>query len=76
MLLSDDFLVLDEAQTVAQVATQHFGQRITSYGLDRLLKRIFNPRNRYGLLGLWVRLPTAMKWNAPSPPHKPFYRYQ
>ncbi len=51
VLLSDDFVVLDEAHTVAQVATQHFGQRITSYGLDRLLKRIFNPRNRYGLLG-------------------------
>lgn len=50
VLLPDDFLILDEAHTMADVATEHFGLHVSSYSVDRLLKTLFNPRRRTGLL--------------------------
>src|SRR5690625_1036986 len=48
VLFARDFLVVDEAHTVPAIATDHFGQRISSYGLDRLLKSRYNPRTKRG----------------------------
>ena len=50
ILLPDDFLVIDEAHTTAEVATEHFGARISSYGLDRQLKALFNPKRKSGIV--------------------------
>jgi len=50
VLFPDDFVVLDEAQTVPEVATEHFGLRLSSYGTDRLLKYLWNPAKKRGLL--------------------------
>jgi ATP-dependent DNA helicase DinG len=50
VLFPDDFVVLDEAQTVPEVATDHFGLRLSSYGADRLLKYLWNPAKKRGLL--------------------------
>jgi ATP-dependent DNA helicase DinG len=50
VLLPDDFLVIDEAHTMPDVATDHFGMHISSYSVDRMLKTLFNPRRRTGLL--------------------------
>ena len=50
VLLPDDFVVIDEAHTMPEIATEHFGLRLSSYGLDRQLKIIFNPRRGTGLL--------------------------
>lgn len=50
ILFPDDFLVLDEAHTVPAVATAHCGLRISSYSVDRLLKYLYNPRSKRGLL--------------------------
>jgi len=50
ILFPDDFVVLDEAHTVPEVATDHFGLRLSSYGTDRMLKYLFNPKTRRGLL--------------------------
>ncbi|HVT74681.1 MAG TPA: helicase C-terminal domain-containing protein [Lacunisphaera sp.] len=50
VLFPDDFLVLDEAHTVAEVATDNFGLSLSSYGVDRALKYLFNPRTKRGLL--------------------------
>jgi len=49
VLFADDFLVLDEAHTVPEVATDHFGLSLSSYGVDRALKYLFNPRTKRGL---------------------------
>ncbi len=49
VLFPDDFLVLDEAHTVPEVATDHFGLSLSSYGLDRALKYLFNPRTKRGV---------------------------
>ena len=49
VLFADDFLVLDEAHTVPEVATEHFGLSLSSYGVDRALKYLFNPRTKRGL---------------------------
>jgi ATP-dependent DNA helicase DinG len=35
---------------VPEVATDHFGLRLTSYGTDRLLKYLWNPAKKRGLL--------------------------
>lgn len=48
VLFAGDFLVLDEAHTVPSIATDHFGSRLSSYGLDRLLKSLYNPRTKRG----------------------------
>ena len=53
ILLPDDFLVVDEAHNAADVATEHFGSRISSYGLDRQLKGLFNPKRKSGIVRKW-----------------------
>jgi len=50
ILFPDDFLVLDEAHTVPEVATEHFGLRVSSYGFDRFLKSLYHPQRKRGLL--------------------------
>jgi ATP-dependent DNA helicase DinG len=50
VLFPDDFLVLDEAHTVPEVATNNFGLSLSSYGVDRALKYLYNPRTKRGLL--------------------------
>jgi ATP-dependent DNA helicase DinG len=50
VLFPDDFVVLDEAHTVPEVATDHFGLRLSSYGTDRMLKHLFNPKTKRGTL--------------------------
>ncbi len=50
VLFPDDFLVLDEAHTVPEVATENFGLSLSSYGVDRALKYLFNPRTKRGVL--------------------------
>jgi ATP-dependent DNA helicase DinG len=50
VLFPDDFLILDEAHTVPEVATQHFGLSLSSYGVERSLKILHNPRTKRGIL--------------------------
>jgi ATP-dependent DNA helicase DinG len=50
VLFPDDLVVIDEAHTIPEVATDNFGLRLSSYGVDRLLKHLINPRTRRGLL--------------------------
>ncbi len=50
VLFPDDFVVLDEAHTVPAVATEHFGMRISSYGVERMLRHLYNPKTKRGLL--------------------------
>ncbi len=50
VLFADDFLVLDEAHTVPDVATENFGLSLSSYGVERALKYLYNPRTQRGLL--------------------------
>jgi ATP-dependent DNA helicase DinG len=50
LLFPDDFVVLDEAHTVPEVATKNFGLSLSSYGVDRALKLLYNPKTRRGLL--------------------------
>jgi len=50
VLFPDDFLVLDEAHTVPEVATNNFGLSLSSYGVDRALKHLYNPRTKRGIL--------------------------
>ncbi|MGC6506061.1 MAG: ATP-dependent DNA helicase [Coraliomargaritaceae bacterium] len=50
ILLPEDFVVLDEAHRIPSIATDHFGLHISSYGIDRSLKRLYNPRTRRGQL--------------------------
>lgn len=47
---ADDFLVLDEAHTVPEVATANFGLSLSSFGVERLLRSLFNPKKRKGFL--------------------------
>jgi ATP-dependent DNA helicase DinG len=50
VLFPDDFLVLDEAHTVPEVATDNFGLTLSSYGVERALKHLFNPKTKRGVL--------------------------
>lgn len=43
ILYPDDFVVLDEAHTVPAIASDHFGLGISSYGINRALKMLYNP---------------------------------
>lgn len=50
ILYTDDAVVLDEAHTLPEVATDHLGLSLSSYALDRLLKALHNPARDRGLL--------------------------
>ena len=50
ILLADDFVVLDEAHRIPAIATDHFGTHVSSYAIDRALKRIYNQRTNRGIL--------------------------
>ncbi len=50
VLFPNDFVVLDEAHTVPEVATDHFGARVSSYGVDRALKMLWSRGGKRGLL--------------------------
>ncbi len=50
VLRADDFLVLDEAHTVPDIATDHFGLSLSNVGLMRLLHQLFNSKSGKGLL--------------------------
>jgi ATP-dependent DNA helicase DinG len=50
VLFPNDFLVLDEAHTVPEVATDNFGLALSSYGIERALKHLYNPKTKRGLL--------------------------
>lgn len=50
VLRPDDFVVLDEAHTVPEVATDHTGTHVTNVGVERLLRSLFHPTKRRGLL--------------------------
>lgn len=47
-----DLLVLDEAHTVEQVASDHFGRSVTSSAVGFLLRELYNDRTDRGLLAL------------------------
>jgi len=49
VLFADDFVVLDEAHTVPDVATENFGLSLSSYGVNRALRYLYNPRTKRGL---------------------------
>ncbi len=51
VLFPNDFVVLDEAHTVPEVATDHFGERVSSFAVNRALKMLWNGKR--GLLRKW-----------------------
>src|SRR6184192_223993 len=48
-LFLNDFLILDEAHTVEQVASRQIGPTISQYGLRATIQRLYNARTRKGL---------------------------
>jgi ATP-dependent DNA helicase DinG len=47
-----DVVILDEAHTVEQVVSDHFGGSVSSAGVQRLLRDLFDDRQQRGLLSL------------------------
>ncbi|MDY6913851.1 MAG: helicase C-terminal domain-containing protein [Planctomycetota bacterium] len=47
-----NFVVLDEAHTVEQVVSDHFGRRVASAGVGQLLRELHDDRTNRGLLAL------------------------
>ena len=50
ILLPMDFLVIDEAHVIPEVATNHLGHSISSLGIDRTLRMLYNPKTSKGIL--------------------------
>jgi ATP-dependent DNA helicase DinG len=48
-IFPNDFLVLDEAHTVEQVASRRVGVGVSQYGLRSTIQRLYNARTRKGL---------------------------
>src|SRR5437667_6804154 len=48
-LFPNDFLILDEAHTVEQVASRQIGIGVSQYGLRSTVQRLYNARTRKGL---------------------------
>ncbi|MGF1448554.1 MAG: ATP-dependent DNA helicase [Opitutales bacterium] len=48
VLLANDFVVLDEAHRIVEVATDYFGQEVSNFGLNRLLRQLYNPKRKKG----------------------------
>jgi ATP-dependent DNA helicase DinG len=50
VLFPGDFVVLDEAHTVTEVAEESFGLSLSSLGIERTLKHLYNPRTGKGIM--------------------------
>jgi ATP-dependent DNA helicase DinG len=48
-LVPNDFIILDEAHTVEQVASRQIGVGVSEYGLRSTIQRLYNSRTRKGL---------------------------
>jgi len=48
-LFPNDFIILDEAHTVEQVASRQIGIGVSEYGLRSTIQRLYNSRTRKGL---------------------------
>jgi len=46
VLYADDFVVLDEAHRVPEVATDYFGDTLSSYGYNRVLRQLYSKRGK------------------------------
>ena len=49
ILFPKDFVIIDEAHTMEDVASRHIGMEISQLGLRRSLQRLYNPRSKKGL---------------------------
>ncbi len=49
ILFPHDSVVIDEAHTVSGIATEYAGEHVSSYGLNRLLRMLYNPRTGKGV---------------------------
>ncbi len=56
-LFPNDFVVLDEAHTIEQVAAVQLGLRLSQSGLRFDLQRLYHPRTRKGLLKSYHQAP-------------------
>lgn len=45
-----DAVIFDEAHTVEQIATEHFGIEISNFGIKYLLNKLYNPKANRGIL--------------------------
>ncbi|HWA08903.1 MAG TPA: helicase C-terminal domain-containing protein [Opitutaceae bacterium] len=50
VIRADDFVVLDEAHTVPEVATENFGLSLSNVGVERLLRSLYHPKKHKGFL--------------------------
>lgn len=48
-LFSHDFLILDEAHTIENIAARHLGISISQYAFKQLLQRLYNPKTYKGI---------------------------
>jgi ATP-dependent DNA helicase DinG len=48
-LFANDFLILDEAHTVEQIASRQIGIGVSQYGLRAAVQRLYNARTKKGL---------------------------
>lgn len=49
-LFPTDFVILDEAHTIENIAAQQLGIKVSQFDLTYELRRLFNPRTRKGIL--------------------------
>ena len=55
VLFTDDFLVFDEAHEIIDVASEHLGISLSSWGLETLVRQLFNPKKGKGLIAKIAR---------------------
>ncbi len=73
-LLGDyDFVVLDEAHTVEQVAGDHFGMSVSSSQVAYLLRELYNDRTDRGVLALTGDKPTITTVNRAASATEAFF---
>ena len=48
-LFPRDFVIIDEAHTIENIASHHFGITVSQYGLKQLLHRLYYPRTHKGI---------------------------
>ena len=50
ILPSYDHVILDEAHTIEDVASEHFGLTVSRFQVHMLLSRLYQPRSNKGIL--------------------------
>jgi ATP-dependent DNA helicase DinG len=75
IIFPSDFVIFDEAHEMPEVASEHLGVSISSWGLETFLRRLYNPKKGKGLLAKIIRSQDLQRFEEAKIAVEEFFHY-